>query len=362
MTPGANVMGDIVRRGTTWYVRYKDADGTRRMRKSHQPTRELARRYLLEIEGRVARGIVGIPEPAPAAPPLSALVERFLREYSRPRIKDLAQYRIHAGKCLRRTLPALGQLRADAIQPADVARVRDDLLRSRSPASVRSALAYLNTVYAWANRLTIVLNNPVRGVERPVAPGRVDFFSREEVASILRCAEEFAAGRRLDRSLAACVHMALHTGLRKGELLGLRWQDLDLDTRRLTVARSYTTAPKSGKARHLRLPAACVPVLHTWRASCPVTTEGLVFPVDRGAGRSTHALLGFPRLLRAAGVRVPAHPFHTCRHTFASHYVMQGGNILALQKILGHSDVKMTMIYAHLASDFLGHEMDRVKY
>ena len=67
MTPGVIVMGDIVRRGTTWYVRYKDSDGTRRMRKSHQPTRELARRYLLEIEGRVARGNIGIPEPAPAA-------------------------------------------------------------------------------------------------------------------------------------------------------------------------------------------------------------------------------------------------------------------------------------------------------
>ena len=362
MTPGVIVMGDIVRRGTTWYVRYKDSDGTRRMRKSHQPTRELARRYLLEIEGRVARGNIGIPEPAPAAPVLSVLVERFLGEYSRPRIKDLAQYRIHAGKCLRRVLPVLGALRADAVQPADVARARDELLRRRAPASVRAALAYLQTVYAWANRLQIVSNNPVRGLERPVADSRIDFFSREEVASILRSAEVLATGRIPDQVLAACIHLALHTGLRKGELLGLRWQDLDLETRRLTVARSYAKTPKSGKIRHLRLPAACVPVLRTWRASCPVTAEGLVFPVERGAARSTHALLGFPRLLRAAGVRVPAHPFHLCRHTFASHYVMQGGNILTLQKILGHSDVKMTMIYAHLASDFLGQEMDRVKY
>ncbi len=84
--------------------------------------------------------------------------------------------------------------------------------------------------------------------------------------------------------------------------------------------------------------------------------------VQRGAGHSTHALLGLPQLLELAGVRVPVHPWHAMRHTFASHYVMQGGNILALQKILGHSDVKVTMIYAHLAPDFLGTEMERVRF
>jgi len=355
-------MGDIVRRGTRWYVRYKDVDGTRRMRLSHQPTRELARRYLLEVESRVARGIIGIPEPAPAAPTLAELVERFLCEYSRPRIKDLAEYRVHAGKCLRRTLPRLGPLRADEIRPADLARARDELGRTHSPASVRAALAYLSTVFSWAQRLKVVPDNPVRGIERPLAPASADFFSKEEVASILRCAAELSAGRRRERCLSACVHLALHTGLRKGELLGLRWQDLDLDTQRLTVARSHQGAPKSGRIRHLRLPTVCVPVLQKWRPHCPLTPEGLVFPVDRGTGRSTHALLGLPRLLRAAGVRVPAHPFHACRHSFASHYVMQGGNILVLQKILGHSDVKMTMIYAHLAPDFLGQEMDRLKF
>ncbi len=355
-------MGDIVRRGTSFYVRYKDVDGTRRMRASHQPTRELARRYLLEVEGRVARGVIGIPEPAAPAPTLASLVERFLREYSRPRIKDLTQYRVHAGKCLRRVLPGLGQRKVDAITAEDLVRVRDGLAGTHAAASVRSTLAYLSTVFAWAGRLKIISTNPVRAVERPGVQGSADYFSHEEVAAILRRAAQLADGRTADRGLAACVHLALHTGLRKGELLGLRWQDLDLDTQLLTVARSYQSAPKSGRLRQLRLPATCVPILRTWRLSCPATPAGLVFPVPRGAGRSTHALLGLPRLLRAAGVRVPAHPFHACRHSFASHYVMQGGSILALQKILGHSDIKMTMIYAHLAADFLGREMDRLKF
>jgi integrase len=260
-------------------------------------------------------------------------------------------------------LPYIGAKRADILQPDDIAHLRDCLMRTHSAASVRSGLAYLNTAFSWAIKLGIVANNPVRGVERPVAAVGIDYFSHEEVETILRCAAERAAtGRLLDKFLSACIHLAIHTGLRKGELLGLRWQDLDLNTQRLTVARSYQTTPKSGKARHLRLPLLCVPLLREWRPVCPPTQQGLVFPVERGGNHSTHALLGLPRLLQAAGVRVPAHPWHAMRHTFASHYVMQGGNILALQKILGHSDVKITMLYAHLAPDFLGAEMDRLKF
>ena len=75
-----------------------------------------------------------------------------------------------------------------------------------------------------------------------------------------------------------------------------------------------------------------------------------------------HAMLGLPQLLEASGCRVPTHPWHTLRHTFASHFIMAGGNILTLQKILGHSDVKVTLIYAHLAPDFLGEEMDRLQF
>ena len=54
--------------------------------------------------------------------------------------------------------------------------------------------------------------------------------------------------------------------------------------------------------------------------------------------------------------------WHALRHTFASHFIMAGGNILTLQKILGHSDIKVTLVYAHLAPDFLADELERVRY
>jgi site-specific recombinase XerD len=355
-------MGDLVRRGDRWYVRYKDADGVRRMRASHQPTRALARRYLLAIEARVARGLVGIDEPD--GPPLTvaALIERFLREYSRPRIKDLAAYRASARRALGRTLVHLGKRSARTLQKADVGRLRDALAATYAPASVRLSLSFLGAVYAWAVRLGLVPDNPVVGVERPRPATALDYLGRAEVQALLRTAAQRADQSLADQRLYACVHLALHSGLRKGELLGLRWQDLDLHTLRLTVARNYETTPKSGKPRPLRLPRQCVPVLTQWQARCPRSRAGLVFPADDGAMLGGHAMLGLPRLLVAAGCRALAHPWHALRHTFASHFIMSGGNLLTLQQILGHSDIKMTLLYAHLSPDFLGDEMDRLKF
>lgn len=360
-------MGDIIRRvkGSRflgWYIRYKDADGQRRQRASHQPTREAARRYLVEVEARVARGMVGVPEPTAPAPTVAKLVERFLLEYSRPKLKDIVAYRLNAGKALRRALPALGDLPADQVQPERLAKLRDQLARDFAPSSVKLTLAFLSTMYVWAGKQGVVSTNPLRGVERPAPATAIDYLERDQARELLRLAWERAPESLEARRLATALEVAMRTGLRKGELLGLRWSDIDLDALRLTVARSFESTPKSGKTRHLRLPSACVAPLREWRRTSPKNTAGLVFPGLGGCCYSAHALLGLPKLLEAAGIRVPAHPWHAMRHTFASHFIMAGGNILTLQKILGHSDLKMTLVYAHLAPDFLGQEMERVQF
>jgi integrase len=159
------------------------------------------------------------------------------------------------------------------------------------------------------------------------------------------------------------IILALHTGLRRGELLGLRFQDVDVTTRRLTVARSFKTTPKSGKTRHLRLPAEVVPLLSEWLAEVP-RLPGVVFPVMNSQPRcgTNDDTLRLPELLADAGCRPLLHPWHALRHTFASHFIMSGGNLLALQKILGHANVAETMRYAHLGEDYLANEIDRLKF
>ena len=363
-------MGEVLRKTkgdkfVGWYVRYRDADGKRKQRASHQPTQALARRYLLEIEGRIARGLIGIPEPAPPPPTVAELVERFLTEYSRAKIKDLDKYRVYARTALRRALPLLGAMRADAVTAADVDRLRHALGKVCAAGSVRVTLDFLHTVYSWAQRAAILDLNPLRGVEKPASGASIDFLTQAEVQALLSWTERRAATGGLPEHLQhACICTALHTGLRRGELFGLRWLDVDLQARRLTVARSYRGTPKSGKTRHLRLPDALIPTLNAWMRDCPRTGEGLVFPIVSGKPRmgGDFDLLGLPTLFRDAGCRPLARPWHALRHTFASHFIMAGGNILSLQRILGHSDIKMTLVYAHLAPDFLGDEMNRIKY
>lgn len=363
--PLGALLGEIIRRIKNgkflgYYLRFYER-GRRRVLASKQPSYAEARRMLLEIEARIARGERGIPERRTELT-LTELFERFLVEYSRPRIKDLATYRAHTRWVLGNLLPSLGRLPASQIQRADVIRARDALGRSRAPGTVCNTLDRLSVVFSWAVREGLVPLNPCHGVERPRAEPSLDFLSREEVQRLIEAAKERSSTPSGHR-LYVGIMLAVHTGLRKGELLGLRWADLDLDTSRLTVARSYQGTPKSGKARHLRIPSELTPILAEWRAACPRSPFDTVLPVGRSlGGASRNRMLGLPELLSEIGLRKVRHPWHLLRHSFASHFVMSGGNLLALQQILGHSDVKVTMIYAHLAPDFLGHEMERVSF
>ena len=359
-------MGEVLKRGGGWSLRFYEG-GKRRVLASKQRSHADAKRMLLEIEARIARGELGISERRASWPTVAALIEQFLTTYSRPSLKDVERYRARTRAVLQKVLPVLGSLSVNRVQSSDVAALRDQLAQMSKAGTVRNTLMCLSAAFSWAVRQGLAPHNPCRGVEKPAHRENLDFFSREEVSALIRCCEERArSGALLDQLQHARVLVALHTGLRKGELCGLRWRDLDIPTRRLTVARSYASTPKSGKSRHLRLPEVVVPVLTDWAQRCPRTDQGLVFPHRGRQGwtlsTNTSDLLDLPSLLEAAGCRRVSHPWHVLRHTFASHFIMSGGNILTLQKILGHSDVKITLIYAHLAPDFLGDEMNRVRF
>ena len=362
-------MGEVIRRTKGgkflgWYLRYYDETGKRRQLASKQPTQVDARKMLVQIEARIARGEAGIEVRPRLSLTFAGLVEQFMSAYDRPRIKDIDAYKRQRLSVLQKVLPTLGKLIATHIRPEDIARLRDVLLRRFARGTVKNVLATLSAIFSWAVRQGLAQKNPCQGIERPTPDQSVDFLTREEVRALLNAAAADARSRRYGRIRQVAVTLAVYTGMRKGELFGLRWQDVDLDTRRLTVARSYDGATKSGKPRHLRLPAELVPLLREWREECRLSPTGLVLAAGNGPRRlaGPGADLGLGALLRRAGLRTFPHPWHALRHTFASNFIMSGGNMLTLQKILGHSDIKMTLIYAHLAPDFLGDEMDRLKY
>lgn len=131
--------------------------------------------------------------------------------------------------------------------------------------------------------------------------------------------------------------LALNTGLRRGEITQLQWSDIDLKAKRLTVRAGYA---KSGKERHVPLNSEAVAVLKNHRKD------------GDGAGRLFGVLAvkrSWANLMTAA--KVEGFRFHDCRHTFASKLVMAGIDLNTVRELLGHSDITMTLRYAHLAPE-----------
>jgi integrase len=303
---------------------------------------------------------------------VAELFERYCADYTNPKCKDIAAYRRRTNYQLQRVMkiaPQIARLRSAALTASDIAKLREILSKHLAAGTVRTTLIPISAALAWAVREGLLERNPAVGVQRPPAPApKLDFLSADEVRRLLAEAEhraKTATGKKRlvwwSRWVAICI--GVHTGARKGEIFGLRWTELDLERQRLTISRSYATTPKSGKTRHLRLPSALVPLLRAWKEQCP---SPLVCPVVHrgtwGMSRDTSCEHALPELLTAAGCRNLPRPWHLLRHSFASHFMQSGGNLLALSQILGHTDVKVTMIYAHLSSDFLDGQMEKVKF
>lgn len=363
-------MGDVKNRGSKehpqWYCRYRDIDGKRKHRPTHQPTKALAMRFVAEVEARVSRGLVGIPEPSAmerqgTALTLAGLAERFVRE-ANPPTKDPKRYqsfmRYMIGK---HVVPAIGAVPIAALKSGQVEVLRDrKLAEGYKVTTINNMLKAISVLYLWARKQGLYEGmNPTVGLRRTPPTGLMDYLSGDEVAKLLVYTREHA------QNVFPMVATAIYTGMRKGELFGLRWIDVMFDRSAIHVAHSYWKTPKSNKWRPIPLHPALRPVLQHWQRYCP--PGPLVFPVVPERGRRPRMgtpddMLGIEELLQSSGCHVPVRPWHAMRHTFASHYVMAGGNLLALQKILGHSKFEMTQIYSHLAPDYMAGELARLNF
>ncbi|MBI4050991.1 MAG: site-specific integrase [Elusimicrobia bacterium] len=133
------------------------------------------------------------------------------------------------------------------------------------------------------------------------------------------------------------IMCALLTGMRKGEILNLRWENLDLDHNII-----YVLDSKSGKPREIPI----APQLQEVFIGLGRKASGNVFEVPEITLRRQFGIG-----IKAAGIT--GFRFHDLRHTFASYFVMKTGDLPALQRLLGHSSPMMTQRYAHLSQSHL---------
>jgi integrase len=188
--------------------------------------------------------------------------------------------------------------------------------------------------------------NPVTGVERhPVRlAGDIDVFSPEEVWALVRKADSEQDG--------ALFLTAAFTGLRRGELLALRWRDVDFAGSTVRVRASYAagalTSPKSGKVRAVPLAPEVAKALAKLAKRDRFTSEDdLVFAGETGSYLDGSALRRrYKHALKAAALR-PLR-FHDLRHTFGTRMIAKA-DIRRVQEWMGHADIQTTMRYLHYA-------------
>lgn len=212
-----------------------------------------------------------------------------------------------------------------------------------SPTTVNHDLKLLSSMFsravAWK---MLVTENPMKEVKQLRENNhRLRFLSVEEIGELSKaCVNDEERG--VKGELFNLVTLAVNTGMRKGELMGLEWHNIDLKNSAIHIY-----ASKSGKPRPIPINKQAMEVLLSIR-KLPCSSK--LFESDH---RQAYILA-----LEAAGIKDAN--FHTLRHTFASHFMMCGGNIYALAKILGHSNIKMTERYSHLSPDFLTRTMETV--
>ena len=136
--------------------------------------------------------------------------------------------------------------------------------------------------------------------------------------------------------IRAIVTVALHTGMRLSEILNLRWQDLDYSSGFILVQDS-----KNGQARQVPMDSMISTLLRSWPR---LSDQDIVFTSVMTGGRIVDIRAGFLNSCKRAGI-TGLH-FHDLRHTFASQFVMAGGDLYILKEILGHKSLAMTTRYS----------------
>jgi integrase len=344
-----------------WVGQFKDdaASGSG-IRYVYAKTQQEALKKLKEEMARAEAGLIGEAGRTTLAEYLDWWMENVVRDEVAHRTYHnyLSQVRNHI-------VPRLGKKKLKALKLEDAEGLYRSMAASGlSPATIRYVHAVLRRALNRAFVRGLVPRNVADGASLPRADQKeTEAFTPEEVRRFLQAAKH-------DR-LEALYVLAITCGLRQGELLGLRWDDVDLEAGRLTVRRQVQRSrdgsgmisgpTKNKKSRTIRLGRVAVEALKAHRdaqAEDVASAKGLwgdpnlVFASTIGTPLDPSNLVGrsFKPLLGRAGL--PSIRFHDLRHACATLLFFEGVPVKVVQEVLGHSSVSVTMdVYSHILPD-----------
>ncbi|MBU8934886.1 MAG: tyrosine-type recombinase/integrase [candidate division Zixibacteria bacterium] len=354
-------MGSIFKRGRIWYIDIT-VEG-KRLRKPVGTSKKVASLALADLEVKVARQQFDLDVPDGQ---LADLFEAYLgysdtnnapsttlryRQVIQNFVLFLRLHHSHISKVSELSLPTIEGYKRfrKSINPRTI-ELPDDFeykvarnTKLASPKTINYELKTLKSIFRWGKKHGFCHTNPCEDVTLfKIQDAKTPrFLSRNECSQLL----DYSSPKYYP-----VFYTFLNTGLRLGELINLQWGDINLKRRILTVRKKEDWKPKTGE-REIPLNDGMIGLLRRMKPP-RATLRDYIFthedgrkmgPKVRKALISTAVEADIPDLTKV----------HSLRHTFASQLVMSGIDLPTVQRLLGHSDIQTTMIYAHLAPEHL---------
>jgi integrase len=320
----------------TYYIRYQ-VDGTdikeRVGRKSRGFTREMTKDALKARLGEIAQGRFNL-EKARKPVPFSKLAERY-REFASgyKRGWETEKYIVDEFATLFGTTPLAN------ITTWQIEKWKAEKGKELDLATVNRRLTVIKHMFRKAVDWGLIKTNPATGVKRfTVVSERTRFLTGEEVQNLLsKCEADITSPW-----LLSLVTLALNTGMRQGELLNLKWEGVNFERGVISVLQTKTMRRKT------------IAINETTREALKWLNEHrygdylFMWPWGDRVGRTT-VYDAFKEACSAATIN--DFRFHDLRHTFASHLVMAGVDLVTVKDLLGHAGINMTVRYSHLVPE-----------
>ena len=356
-------MAPLYKRGDVWYfdVRFKG----RRIRRAVGHSKKVAELALKDAEVKIAREKFGFSQNDIAIDKFFELFVEYSRAHHRPRSTErygevIAHFKSFARE--QKQLTFLSEITTEVIDR--YIGYRKGTWVNGNGASISSEEyganhgrkgARTRTINFELDTLRLILNlaikwgylslNPVKGVARL----KVDDAKPPRFLTVEECERLFEASPIEQRRI---FFTFLSTGMRKSELENLQWQDVDFGRRQILIRSKPDWKPKAGE-RDIPITEALLATLtEIQKESRKALPTDYVFDVKRSGRSKNWMRMQLIKIAAAAGI-ADLTRLHTLRHTFASHLVMNGVDLPTVSKLMGHSDVETTMIYAHLAPEHL---------
>jgi integrase len=327
-------------------IDFYDQHGKRRLKTLKEgTTRKEAKKILREIEHQIERGAY---LPREGIPTFEQVAGDWLK-YKKPNIRH-STYEQYHGHVENHLKPYFGATKITRINFDSVERFMFHATDEKKiiPPTLRKLLVTLGSIFKYAVKKRLCEYNPVREIEKPkvAKTKQVDFLKPKEIRALIDKAR--------DQKHITLFTLDVMSGMREGELLGLKWTDIDWINCQVHVRRTFNHGqfyePKTEASRRaIDLGPTVISELKKWKMACPPTELDLVFPNEVGKPIDAPNMIHreFEPALTRAGIRKIR--FHDLRHTYATLLIDRGEHPKYIQVQMGHSSINVTMdIYGHL--------------